>query len=97
MGQSQSHVAHRVQCGTIPRTDGLLRQRNLVMVALRPGLTDVAHDDCEPDRLADLVPGPVRNRLLPIDQSLRRRGGAAQLYGGNGPISKRLDELYGGI
>jgi hypothetical protein len=38
-----------------------------------------------------------RNRLFPISPSLGRSGGIAQLYGGNGAISKGLGALYGGI
>src|SRR4029450_1545302 len=48
---SRAELGHSFTC-----TGGLLGQRNLVMVALRAGLTDLGlcHHDCEPGSLAVL-------------------------------------------
>jgi hypothetical protein len=61
------------------------------MVAVRAGLTDVGlcHHDCEPDSLAGLAPGPVRNwataigcsQLTPEPRAIGWRHSIVRSYG----------------
>jgi hypothetical protein len=72
---SRAELGHSFTC-----TGGLLGQRNLLVVALRAGLTDVGlcHHDCEPDSLAVLCRSSPqlghRNRLFPIGAERRAIG-----------------------